>query len=139
MPEEGTAIARYHGRRGVVYMAADGAAAATNVISLNAWSLDFSTDKTEVTAFGDPNKVYVQGLKDVSGEISGFWDSADDRLFDAADSADPVRTYLYPSADAPTIYFYGPAWVDASIETGVGDAVTVSGALAAGGAWGRKP
>ena len=132
-------MARYHGRRGVVYMSATGTGDAVNVISLNAWSLDFTTDKVEVTSFGDTNKQYVQGLKDVSGTIAGFWDSAADALFDAADSADGVKCYLYPSSDAPTIYFYGPAWIDASISTGVGDAVTVSANLAANGSWGRKP
>lgn len=132
-------MARYHGRKGVVYMSTTLAGTAVNVINLNAWSLDFSTDKTEVTAFGDANKVYVQGLKDVTGSISGFWSDTDDTLFDAADSADGVKLYLYPSSDAPTIYFYGPAWVDASIETGVGDAVTISADLAAQGSWGRRP
>lgn len=132
-------MARYHGRRGVVYMSATGTGDAVNVISLNAWNLDFTTDKVDVTAFGDTNKQYVQGLKDVSGAIAGFWDSAADALFDGADSADGVKLYLYPSSDAPTIYFYGPAWVDASINTGVGDAVKVSANIAANGSWGRKP
>jgi hypothetical protein len=132
-------MARYAGRKGVVYMSTSAAGAAANVINLNAWNINFSTDKIDVTSFGDPNKVYVQGLKDVQGSISGFWSDTDDTLFDAADSADGVRLYLYPSSDAPTIYFYGPAWVDASIDTGVGDAVTMSADFSANGAWGRKP
>jgi len=132
-------MAKYAGRKGVVYMSTTGSGTAVNVVSLNAWSLNMETDKIEVTAFGDANKTYVQGLKDVTGDISGFWDSADDALFDAADSADGVKVYLYPSSDAPTIYFYGPAWVDASIDVGVNDAVTVSASIAANGSWGRKP
>jgi hypothetical protein len=97
------------------------------------------TDKIDVTAFGDPNKQYVQGLRDLTGDLSGFWDNADDKLFDAAESADPVRIYLYPSSDAPTFYWYGTAWVDASLEVGVSDAVTVSATFAAASAWARKP
>jgi hypothetical protein len=118
-------------------MSPSGTTAAVNVIALSQWSLDMATDKVEVTAFGDPNKVYVQGLKDISGSISGFWDETSDALFDAADSDDGVNMYLYPSSDAPGKYFYGPAWVDASINTGVGAAVAVSATFAANGAWSR--
>jgi hypothetical protein len=108
-------------------------------VQLTEWTLNMTTDKTEVTSFGDANKTYVQGLKDLAGTLSGFWDSANDALFDAADSADGVRLYLYPSADAPTIYWYGPAWLDASISVGVGGAVSVSGSFVANGSWGRNP
>lgn len=97
------------------------------------------TDKVEVTAFGDLNKTFVQGLRDISGTISGFWDSADDSLFDASESADGLKLYLYPSSQAPTIYFYGPAWIDADINVGVGDAVKVAANFVANGQWGRKP
>ena len=98
-----------------------------------------ATDKEEVTSFGDPNKTYVIGLKDVQGTLSAFWDSASDALFDAADSADGLKLYLYPASTAATIYFYGPAFLDASIDVPVSGAVTVSGNFVASGAWGRKP
>lgn len=120
-------------------MSTSGTTDASPLISMASFSINMETDKIEVTAFGDANKTYVQGLKDVSGDLSGFWDSADDKIFDAADSADGVKMYLYPSSNAPTIYFYGPAWVDASIEVGVTDAINVSGSFSANGSWGRKP
>ena len=129
----------YHGRKGVVYMSTSGSGTAVNIVYLSEWALNMATDKVETTAFGDANKTYVQGLKDVSGTLSGYFDSATDQLFDAADSADGVKVYLYPSADAPTIYFYGPAWVDASISVPVSGAVTISGTIAANGSWGRRP
>jgi hypothetical protein len=132
-------MARYHGRRGVVYMSTTGSDAAVTVASLNTWELNMATDVVEVTAFGDANKTYVQGLKDLTGTINGFWESSADTMFDAADSADGVKLYLYPSSDAPTIYFYGPAWIDASITTGVSAAITVSCNFRANGSWGRKP
>ena len=82
-------MARYHGKKGVVYISTTGSGAAATRIGLNAWNIDFTTDKTEVTAFGDTNKVYVQGLKDVSGSIGGWWDDTDaDNLFTGADSSD---------------------------------------------------
>lgn len=132
-------MARYHGKGGIVYMSASGSAAATATVSLNHWSLDKKTDKAEVTAFTDANKVFVQGLPDVSGQLSGFFDDTNDALFDAAESADGVKLYLYPSSLAPTIYHYGPAWVDASIDVAVGGAVAINGSFVAAGSWGRKP
>src|SRR5262252_10900909 len=120
-------MARYHGSRGAIYSSVTGSGTAALLVSMSNWSLDMATDKAEVTAFGDPNKTYVQGLRDISGSLSGFWDSADDSLFDAAESTDGVKLYLYPSALAPSLYFYGPAWLDASIEVDSGGAVTFKG------------
>lgn len=132
-------MAPYHGKTGVVYMSTSASGTAVNVVFLSEWSVDFKTDYDETTAFGDPNKTYVQGLKDVSGSFSGFWDSATDQLFDAADSSDGVKVYLYPASGVPTAYFAGPAWVNASIKVGVSGAITISGDFKANGAWVRKP
>lgn len=129
-------MARYHGKRGVAYISTTGSGNAS-VLTLTSWTLNMATDKVETTSFGDGNKTYAAGLKDLTGSLSGFWDSADDRLFVAADSADGVKMYLYPSADAPTKYWYGPAWLDASISVEVGGAVGISGSFNANGTWGR--
>jgi hypothetical protein len=129
-------LARYHGRKGRLYLATSGTGTAVPVASLSSWSLDYSTDKEEVTAFGDANKTYVQGLPDVSVEFSGFWDDTDTTLKTAALSSDGTKVYLYPSTDAATKYAYGPAWADFSIEVAVDGAVTVSGTIAANGSWG---
>ena len=91
-----------------------------------------------MTAFLDANKVYVQGLKDVSGTIGGFWDDTEEKLFQAADSIDGNKMYLYPSTDAISRYWYGPAWMDASINVGVGDSISMSANFSANGNWGRK-
>jgi phage baseplate assembly protein gpV len=98
--------------------------------------MDYSTDREEVTAFGDANKTYVQGLPDVTVEFSGFYDDTDSTVRTAAASADGSKAYLYVSTDAATKYAYGPCWVDFSIEVGVDGAVTISGSLAANGSWG---
>lgn len=132
-------MSRYHGKGGMVYASATGSGVAVPVAYLTNWSLDMATDKVEVTAFQDANKTYVQGLKDVKGNINGFWDSATDQLFDASESADGIKMYLYPSLDAPTIYFYGPAWLDASINVAVDGAITLTSSFVANGSWGRKP
>lgn len=132
-------MSRYHGKKGAVYVSttASGDAAA---IAMTEWSLDMATDKVETTSFQDANKTYVQGLKDLNGSFAGVWDNVgSDLLFDAAESADGVKIYLYPSTDIPTYYWYGPAWLDASINTSVDGRVEVSGSFVANGAWGRKP
>ncbi len=121
----------------MVYVSTTGSGNASSV-TLTEWALNMTTDKVETTSFGDANKTYVQGLKDVQGTISGFWDDSDAKLFTAADSTDGIKMYLYPSTDAPTKYFYGPAWLDASISTGVSGAVSISGNFSANGSWGKQ-
>lgn len=132
-------MAVYHGRKGVVYISTTGTGAATNVIKLTDWSLNMETDTVEVTSFGDSNKTYVQGLPDVQGSLSGFWDDTEDKLFTAASSADGCKVYLYPSSDAVTKYFYGPAWLSVSIQSAIGDAVKINASFRANGAWKRTP
>jgi hypothetical protein len=132
-------MARYHGGKGVVLLSTTGTGVAATAVSLSKWSLDKATDKVEVTAFGDLNKQYVQGLPDVNGTLSGYFDSADDALFDGSESSDGVILYLYPSSLATTIYHYGPAWLDASIDVDAKGAVTINGSFVAKGSWGRKP
>lgn len=132
-------MARYHGKHGYMYMSGSGTSDATPRI-VTAWTLDMATDKVETTSLQDANKTYVQGLRDISGTFEGMWDDAlSDGLFDSAESTDGVKMYLYPSSDAATIYFYGPAWVDMSLSVGVAAAVTFSGTFSANGAWSRKP
>jgi len=130
-------MARYHGRRGRVYISTSGTGAASSMCTLSEWSLNMGTDKAEVTAFCDENKRYVAGFPDVSGSLSGFWDDTVDTLYDAMQSSDGCIMYLYPSALVLTKYWYGPAWVDFSIDVGVGDAVKISGDWSANGDWGQ--
>lgn len=129
-------MSTHAGRTGVVYLAIESATGvATSCISLNSWTINRATDKFEVTSFGDTNKTYVQGLADVQGTISGFWNDAETKPFGGAASATGVKLYLYPDSTAPTKYAYGTAWLDASINTGVGGAVTISANFAAANSW----
>jgi len=79
----------------------------------------------------------VQGLADISGDFEGFWDDSDSTVMTAAGSADGCKLYLYPSTNAATKYWYGPAWLDYSIEAPVDGAVSLSGSFVANGSWGR--
>lgn len=130
-------MALYHGKKGVVYMSTTGGGTAVSVVGLKSWSLNMPTDKVEVTAFGDSNKAYVQGLPDATGDLSGWWDDTSDAMYDASRSTNGVKMYLYPSSDASTKYWYGPAWVDFSINNPVDGAVEISAAFVANGAWGQ--
>jgi hypothetical protein len=118
-------------------MSTTGAGTASTVLALSSWSLDRTTDTIDVTSFGDSNKTYVQGLPDVKIQFSGFWDDTETKPFSAADSATPVKFYLYPSTDNTGAYFYGVAWVSASMSTAVSGAVQITGSAVAGGSWGR--
>ncbi|MFA5053512.1 MAG: hypothetical protein WC565_05615 [Parcubacteria group bacterium] len=131
-------MAKYHGKNGLVYVSPSGTGVAVSVGGLSEWSLDMAVDTVEVTAFGDTNKTYVVGLKDLKGSFSGFWDDAVDTLFTATDSGEAVRMYLYPNSTAITKYWYGTAFTDISVSTGVSAAVAVSGNFTAASAWGRK-
>ncbi len=130
-------MARESGKTGRVLMSTSSTAVPA-VVVLSEWTLNMSTDQFEVTSFGDSNKTYVQGLKDLSGTISGFWESTSDALFLAADSSTGSLMYLYPDATNHAVdYWYGLANVSASITVTVGGANTISGTFSARGSWTR--
>ena len=129
-------MAVYHGKSGLVYVSTTGSGTATSTIKQTAWTLDLSTDLVETTSFGDTNKTYVQGLRNIQGTLSGFWDDTESKLFTGSTSADGVKIYLYPSANALAKYAYGPAWLSVTMETGVADAVHVNSSFSANGSWG---
>jgi hypothetical protein len=128
-------VAKYHGRDGVVYLATTGAGTATNVVSLNRWSLDLQQDREETTSFGATNKTYVAGLRDVQGELEGFYDETETKPWTAATSATGCYLFLYPSSSAVTKFAGGPAWLDMSIETPIDGPVSISGSFGANGSW----
>lgn len=120
-------MGRIHGRRGRVYMGiADDTVAAEPIAFLNSWSLNFATEKAEVTAFGDNNKVYVAGLPDASGEFSGFYDDATEQTYTAAVDGLPRKFYLYPSNSDTAEYFFGTILPDMSVNGSVSDSVQIS-------------
>lgn len=131
-------MARYSGRHGMVYISTNGTGAAAAVVGLTNWSIDRSTDKIDVSGFGDTNKQYVLGLPDLKGSFAGTWDDTETKLYDAAASADGCKLYLYPSSDKAAAYWYGPAWVDFSMACDANGKVSVSGNFVANGAWGQE-
>jgi hypothetical protein len=128
-------MARYHGKKGVIYMSTTGTGTAAAVVSQAKWTLDMSTDTTDVTAFGDTNKQYVQGLPDLKGTFGGFWDDSESKIMTGRSSADGVKFYLYPSSDAPTKYAAGTAFISVSIDAGNDKGVTLEGNFVANSSW----
>jgi hypothetical protein len=105
------------------------------IVSLNQWKLDLKTEKINVTCFGDVNKVYVPGMKDLNGTISGFWNSDEVTLFEAADAETPGKLELQPNSTEPEFKWSGLAYMDASIDTAVEGAPSVQGTFMAAGPW----
>jgi hypothetical protein len=109
------------------------------IISLNSWKASFKTNKEDVTCFGDVNKVYVPGMKDVSGTVAGFWNSdpaASPILFAATDAPDPGMLKLVPntSTGEDTFFWSGLAYLDAEIDCTLA-APKVTGEFMAAGPW----
>lgn len=129
-------MARKHGRNGrlMADFSANGGAAAVTVASLNAWTIDFATDKVDATCFGDTNKQYLAGLPDSSGTFAGLYDDATPSAYAAAiDNGinNARRFYLYPDSNDLTKYWFGEGLFDASYSSAVDGAIELSGNWAA--------
>lgn len=125
-------MARLHGRTGRLYadFSSAGGGSASPVASLNNWSCDFTTEKVEVTSFGDSGRQYLAGLPDSSGAFAGYYDEGAASAYAAAIdvSANSARKfYLYPTTNSTSIYWFGTAFFDASYSAAVDGAIELSG------------
>jgi hypothetical protein len=126
-------VARRHGRNGRVYLALASAGTAEPLNFTAKWTFNAVTDKDEVSALGDTNKIYVAGLPDSSGDFSGFYDDSDRADLHRGDRRGgaqvlPVSGYRRTS---PTKYWFGTVFPDYKAEGDVGSAVKVSGSWVA--------
>jgi hypothetical protein len=110
-----------------------------NIISLNKWKMSQKTPMQKVTCFLDTNDVYVPGMKDISGALSGFWNSSNRVLFLAVDAATPGKLALAPNSTEPTFNWSGLAYLDADIDCTVEGAPALSSSFVAAGAWVMAP
>jgi hypothetical protein len=132
------------GRYGLVKYDPDGDTSPLDlqvIVSLNTWKLSQKTDKINVTCFQDLNKKYVQGLKDISGTLGGFWNRDELTLFEAVDAETPGLLQLIPNSTdddgSPAIVpaFQGLAYMDVDFDTSVEGAPAISGSFVAAGDW----
>jgi hypothetical protein len=89
----------------------------------------------DVTSFLDQNLTYVQSLPDLKGTFKGFWDPTESKPFQASKSVDGCQIVLYPSADAPSKYAAGAAWLNVNMDVPVGGAAAIDASFAANGSW----
>lgn len=129
-------MARIHGRDGRLYISSTSGGVAVQTPYIESYSLELSTDKTDVTAMGDAGKVYVAGLPDGTMSFSGFYDTTGMVTYAAAVDGLSRKFYLYPSANNAGTYFFGTGFFDTSIDSSVSDAVKISGTMAAASAIG---
>jgi hypothetical protein len=122
-------MAKLAGRNGSLYMGLGSAGTAEPVAYLSEWSVSFTTDKFDVTSFGDVSKTYVAGLPDFSGNYKGWYDTATAQMYTAATDGVARKFYLYPTTATTTQYWFGTALFDFSIDVGVGAAISISGSF----------
>lgn len=102
-----------------------GAGSAEPVAFLTKWSISFATDKAEVTAFGDNNKIYVAGLPDASGDFEGWYDDATVQTYTAATDGLARKFYLYPTNSNTGQYFWGTILPDFTASGAVDGAIDI--------------
>ena len=114
-----------------MYLALTSGGVAQPVAYQASWSLNFTTNKIDVTAFGDATKVYVAGLPDASGQFAGFYDDASVQTYTAATDGVARAFYLYPTTNNTAQYFWGTVLPDMTIDSTVDGAIAVSASFAA--------
>jgi hypothetical protein len=117
----------------MIYIDIAGGGLASPLNFQSKWDLSATTDKDDVTSFGDNNKTYVAGLPDASGSFSGFYDDASAQTYTAASDGLPRKFYLYPNSATPTQYWFGQILPDFKVDGDVAGAVTVSASWVAAG------
>lgn len=126
---------RLHGKNGAIYI--NGPKGVGDKVAVKTeWTLNLSRDFVDATSFGDLNKVYLVGLKDISGTYSGNLDTSGDFGVNAAD-LDDIPIYLYgDDRDGEELLLaYGPGFLDASITASNTDALKSTGNFRASGNW----
>ena len=111
-----------------------GGTAIVPIVSLKAWTGEFTTEYEDVTCFGDTNRVYLPGMPDAKGTVSGHFNSAELALFRAALNPSPGTLKLTPNVNEAAIFFQGKAYMSASIDCSL-ESPKVEGTWQAAGPW----
>jgi hypothetical protein len=103
------------------------------VISIDSWKLSLKTDYIDVTCFQDPNKIYVQGFRDISGSLTGYWNSTSNVIIQATGATVAGYIELTMNTNEPTFKFGGLAYMDADIDVQAKGAPKLSATFKAAG------
>jgi hypothetical protein len=116
-----------------------GGVSAVALVSIKSWTLSLATEKINVTCFQDTNRVYIPVMRDISGSLTGFWNSDDMSLIEATALTTPGYLELIPHSNDPSTAtphsFTGLAYMDAELDTDVEGAPALSGTFMAAGPW----
>ena len=126
---------KLHGKNGAIYFNGP-KGVGVKITDKTEWTLNLNRDFVDATVFGDTNKTYLVGLRDVSGTWAGLLDVSGDYSVNAATS-DTINIYLYADdrSGLELLIGYGPSLVDAAITASVSDAIKTTGNFKAAGAW----
>jgi hypothetical protein len=126
-----------HGKEGILALKMNTGDPWTPIGLVSDYTLSMAKDRVETSGLGSPNKTYVLGLKDISGNITAFADRLSDILFDASDTDLGCYLGIWPYGALSAQGWEGPAHLDASIKGGITSAVTIDATFVANGAWSR--
>jgi hypothetical protein len=126
---------KLHGKNGAIYLGGK-KGTGVKVTTKTEWTLNLSRDYVDATVFGDTNKTYLVGLKDIQGTFAGLLDVSGDYQVNAANS-DAIDIYLYADdrGSNEILIAYGPGLMDASLTASISDAIKTTGNFRAAGAW----
>lgn len=126
---------KLHGKNGAIYLTGP-KGTGTKVTTKTEWTLNLNRDFVDATVFGDTNKTYLVGLRDISGTYAGLMDVSGDLLVNEANN-DAIDIYLYADDrdSSEVLLAHGPGFIDASITASNTDAVKVTGNFRASGNW----
>ena len=134
MAAAGTAL---HGKAGAIYLHGP-IGSGTKLINKTEWTLNLNRDYVDTTVFGDTNKTYLVGLKDIQGTFAGLLAIAGDAQVNATNS-DIIDIYLYgddgTTGGSTLLIACGPGLMDAAITASNTDAIKTTGNFRAAGAW----
>lgn len=123
------------GRFGTVRWNSGGVASPIeDLISINGFTVSLATEFEEVTCYLDTNRVYVPGLPDISGTMSGFWNSDELALVAASQAVSPGYLELVPNRNEGEFTFGGPSYLDLEIDASLA-APKISSNFRAAGSW----
>lgn len=127
---------KLHGKNGAIYLGGKKGSGGVKVTTKTEWTLNLSRDYVDATVFGDTNKTYLVGLKDIQGTFAGLLDVSGDYQVNAANS-DAINIYLYADdrGSSEILIAHGPGLMDASLTASVTDAIKTTGNFRAAGAW----
>lgn len=127
---------RLHGKNGAIYLYGPKGGGGVKLTSKTEWSLNLNRDYVDATAFGDTNKRYLVGLKDIQGTFAGLLDVSGDYQVNAANS-DAIDIYLYGDdrGSFEILIAHGPGLMDAAITASNTDAIKTTGNFRAAGNW----